>query len=119
MTAFWLGGWGTQAPRVPQRRSLCGPRPAKSAFQRVAGLGHTSAMSDTLQASDLDDAGIVATREDVARLETRLVESVPAVEIRVIDRIAQLELRLATRDWRLFGGMVAIIGLAVAILKLG
>lgn len=52
-----------------------------------------------------------ATKADLASLETRMV-----------DRMGQLEARLmrdiANHDWRMIGAMIAVVSVAVAVLKL-
>lgn len=53
----------------------------------------------------------LATKADLASLETR-----------VVDRMGQLEARLTrdinNRDWRMIGAMIAVVSVAVAALKL-
>ena len=75
-----------------------------------------------MEAAKQKDAGGLATKEDLARLEIRLVERMASLEARITKDMADLETRLtkdmASRDWRLLAALIAIVGIAVAILKL-
>ena len=64
------------------------------------------------------------TVERIAELENRIAElenRIAGVENRTVERFAETERRLDARMtalvWRLFGGAVAVAGLAVAALK--
>ena len=51
-----------------------------------------------------------ATREDLAKLETRLVERIAGVETRLTAQITNL-------TWRLLGLLTAIAAVAIAFIK--
>ncbi len=54
----------------------------------------------------------------LAKMERILVDRISETERVLGDRLAEMERRLAALLWRLFGGMVALAGLVVAVLKL-
>ena len=53
----------------------------------------------------------------IAESERELVERIAEGERGLVDRIAQSERRTAALAWRMFGGMVGIAGVAVALLR--
>lgn len=53
----------------------------------------------------------------IAESERGLVDRIAQSERGLIDRIAESERGTAALLWRLFGGMVAVAGVAVAVLK--
>lgn len=53
----------------------------------------------------------------IAESERGLVDRIAESERGLVDRIAESERRVATLLWRLFGGIVAVTGTAVAVLK--
>ena len=53
----------------------------------------------------------------IAESERGLVDRIAESERGLVDRIAEGERRTAALLWRLFGGMVAVAGVAVAALK--
>ncbi len=106
-------------------------------IRRMAALFDTLAASDALEAAGMDRRtaracaaqihAAVSTGEAVTRPEleaalavqkTELVDRIAETERGLLDRIAETERRLAALLWRLFGGMVALAGLVVAVLKL-
>jgi len=62
-----------------------------------------------------------ATREDLAKLETRLVERIAGVESRLVERIADVDSRITAQisnlTWRLLGLLTAVAAVAVAFIK--
>ena len=60
---------------------------------------------------------IAETDNRIAGVENRMIERIVESENRTIERIAETERRLTMLVWRLFGGAVAVAGLAVAALK--
>ena len=63
------------------------------------------------------DAAVAALDGRIAESENRMIERIAATENRMIERIAACERRMESLVWRLFGGAVALAGLAVAALK--
>ena len=55
--------------------------------------------------------------ERIAQSERGLVDRIAESERGLVDRIAESERRTAALLWRLFGGMVAVAGVAVAVLR--
>ena len=55
--------------------------------------------------------------ERIAESERGLVDRIAESERGLVDRIAESERRTAALLWRLFGGMAALVGLAVAALR--
>ncbi len=104
-----------------------------------AGMDRKQARACAAQLQAAASAGEPVTRPELeaalAALETRLTDRIGAVETgqaaletRVMDRIGAVETgqaaletrimeRMAALVWRLFGGMAALVGLAVAALK--
>ncbi|MDE0030711.1 MAG: hypothetical protein OXU42_15075 [Deltaproteobacteria bacterium] len=58
----------------------------------------------------METAQHYATREDLAKLETRLVERIAGVETRLTAQISHL-------TWRLLGLLTAVAAVAVAFVK--
>jgi len=57
-------------------------------------------------------------RERIAEVERMLLKRIAEVERMLLDRIAESERRYAALLWRLFGGIVATAGVAVAAARL-
>jgi len=55
--------------------------------------------------------------ERISESERGLIERISESERGLVDRIADSERRTAALLWRLFGGMVAVAGVAVAVLR--
>ena len=55
--------------------------------------------------------------ERISESERGLTNRISEGERGLMDRISESERRTATLLWRLFGGMVAVVGLAMAMLK--
>ena len=53
----------------------------------------------------------------IADSERGLIDRIAESERGLVDRIADSERRTAALLWRLFGGMVAVAGVAVAVLR--
>ena len=53
-----------------------------------------------------------ATREDLAQLETRVVERIGALESRLVLDMRETEQRAASREWRILG---IVVGVAVVV----
>lgn len=66
-------------------------------------------------------AGEAVTRPELeaalARLKAELLDRIAASARGLVDRIAEGERRHGAQLWRLFGGIVAIAGLAVSAIK--
>ncbi len=58
-----------------------------------------------------------ATGEDLAQLETRVVERISALETRLVRDMRESEQRAANREWRILGIVVSIAAVAVAITR--
>ena len=58
-----------------------------------------------------------ATREDLAQLETRVVERIGALEGRLVRDMRESEHRAANREWRILGLVVSIAAAAVAMMR--
>ena len=57
-----------------------------------------------------------ATREDLAQLETRVVERIGALETRLVRDMRESEHRAASREWRILGIVVSIAAVVVAVM---
>ena len=55
-----------------------------------------------------------ATREDLAQLETRVVERIVALESRLEREMRESKQRAASREWRILGIVVSIAAVVVA-----
>ena len=53
----------------------------------------------------------------LAELKGELLDRIAESERGLVDRIAESERRMAALLWRLFGGIVAVAGVAIAVLK--
>ena len=53
----------------------------------------------------------------LAAQKTELLDRIAESERGLVDRIAESERRMSALLWRLFGGMVAVTGAAVAVLR--
>ena len=58
-----------------------------------------------------------ATREDLAQLETRVVERIGALETRLVRDMRESEHRAASREWRILGIVVSIAAVMVAVIR--
>ena len=58
-----------------------------------------------------------ATREDLAQLETRVVERIGSLESRLVRGMRESEQRAASREWRILGIVVSIAAVAVATVR--
>ncbi len=58
-----------------------------------------------------------ATREDLAQLETRVVERIGALESRLVRDMRESEQRAASREWRILGIVVGIAAVVVATVR--
>ena len=58
-----------------------------------------------------------ATREDLAQLETRVVERITALESRLVRDMRESEQRAASREWRILGLVVSIAAVIVATVR--
>ena len=58
-----------------------------------------------------------ATREDLAQLETRVVERIGALESRLVRDMRESEQRAASREWRILGIVVSIAAVVVATVR--
>ncbi len=58
-----------------------------------------------------------ATREDLAQLETRVVERIGALESRLVRDMRKSEQRAASREWRILGIVVSIAAVGVATVR--
>ena len=58
-----------------------------------------------------------ATREDLAQLETRVVERIGALESRLVRDMRESEQRAASREWRILGIVVSIAAAVVATVR--
>ena len=58
-----------------------------------------------------------ATREDLAQLETRVVERIGALESRLVRDMRESEQRAASREWRILGIVVSIAVVVVATVR--
>ncbi len=58
-----------------------------------------------------------ATREDLAQLETRVVERIGSLESRLVRDMRESEQRAASREWRILGIVVSIAAVAVATVR--
>lgn len=59
-----------------------------------------------------------ATREDVAKLETRIVDRMGQLETKLVDRMGQMEVRLI--KWMagmLLVNLLGVVGLTVTLIK--
>ena len=100
----------------------------------AGGRAHSARMAvsfDTLSAAEaMESAGVesrqaraiaaqlhvaASTGEAVTRPE--LEASLASLKTELLDRISESERRTAALLWRLFGGMVAVAGVAVAVLR--
>ena len=93
------------------------PRQARA----IAAQLHAAAKAgEAVTRPDLDAAlaGLkTELLERIAESERGLVERIGESERGLVDRIAESERRTAALLWRLFGGMAALAGLAVAALR--
>ena len=80
---------------------------------------HARAIAAQLHAAAA--AGEAVTRPELeaalAALKSELLDRISESERGLVDRISESERRTAALLWRLFGGMVAVAGLAVAALR--
>jgi len=109
-------------------------RAAMARLDAVGGRAHSARMAvsfDTLSAAEaMESAGVesrqaraiaaqlhvaASTGEAVTRPE--LEASLASLKTELLDRISESERRTAALLWRLFGGMVAVAGVAVAVLR--
>ncbi len=58
-----------------------------------------------------------ATREDLAQLETRVVERIGALERRLVRDMRESEQRAASREWRILGIVVSTAAVVVATVR--
>ena len=58
-----------------------------------------------------------ATREDLAQLETRVVERIGALESRLVRDMRESEQRAASREWRILGIVVGVAAVVVATVR--
>ena len=58
-----------------------------------------------------------ATREDLAQLETGVVERIGALESRLVRDMRESEQRAASREWRILGIVVSIATVVVAVVR--
>ena len=58
-----------------------------------------------------------ATREDLAQLETRVVERIGSLESRLVRDMRESEQRAASREWRILGTVVSIAAVVVATVR--
>ena len=58
-----------------------------------------------------------ATREDLAQLETRVVERIGALESRLVRDMRETEQRAASREWRILGIVVGVATVVVATVR--
>ncbi len=58
-----------------------------------------------------------ATREDLAQLETRVVERIGALESRLVRDMRETEQRAASREWRILGIVVGVAAVVVAAMR--
>ncbi len=58
-----------------------------------------------------------ATREDLAQLETRVVERIGSLESRLVRDMRESEQRAASREWRILGIVVSIAAVVVATVR--
>ena len=60
-----------------------------------------------------------ATREDLAQLETRVVERIGALESRLVRDMRESEQRAASREWRILGIVVSIATVVAVVRYIG
>ena len=97
-----------------------------------AGVGSTQARAIAAQLHVAAGTGDAVTRPEleaalaafkaemfdrIAEGERGLIDRISRGERGLMDRIAQSERRTAALAWRMFGGMVGIAGVAVALLR--
>ena len=58
-----------------------------------------------------------ATREDLARLETRVVERIGVLESRLVRDMRESEHRAASREWRILGIFAIVAAVVVAVVR--
>jgi len=108
-----------------------GPSVSLDAAGGRAHSGRMAVSFDTLSAAEaMESAGVesrqaraiaaqlhvaASTGEAVTRPE--LEASLASLKTELLDRISESERRTAALLWRLFGGMVAVAGVAVAVLR--
>ena len=105
---------------------------AASEAMESAGMEPRQARAVAAQLLAVTSAGQAVTRPEleaalatfktellhrIAETERGLVERMARVELGLVDRIAGSECRQTALLWRLFGGTVAALGLAVAAIK--
>ena len=105
---------------------------AASEAMESAGMEPRQARAVAAQLLAVTSAGQAVTRPEleaalatfktellhrIAETERGLVERMARVELGLVDRIAGSESRQTALLWRLFGGTVAALGLAVAAIK--
>ena len=60
-----------------------------------------------------------ATREDLAQLETRVVERIGALESRLVRDMRESEQRAASREWCILGIVVSIATVVAVVRYIG
>lgn len=86
-----------------------------------AGVGPTQARAIAAQMHAAAGTGEAVTRPELeaalAAFKVRLMDRIAEGERGLMDRIAESERRTAALAWRMFGGMVGVAGVAVALLR--
>ena len=103
----------------PQARAIAAQlHAAASAGEAVTRPGLEAALG-ALKAELLDRTATLKAEllDRIAESERGLVDRIAESERGLVDRIAESERRTAALLWRLFGGMVAVAGATVAVLK--
>ena len=107
----------THSPRMPATFDTLA---ASEALQAVGvESGQARAIANQLRLAAGAGQGVTHPELEaaLAKLETKLLDRIAESERGLIERIAESERRTTAQLWRLFGGIVAVAGVVVALIK--